>query len=48
VAEPEDGHPQRWRQVGGRKPADLDAFSAKIIEEFAEGVHAGQREATVG
>jgi hypothetical protein len=25
---------------------DLDAFSAKIVEEFAEGVHEGQREAT--
>ena len=28
--------------------ANLDAFCAKIVEEFAEGVHAGQREATVG
>ena len=33
--------------VTSRKPEDLDAFNAKIIEEFAEGVHSGQREATV-
>jgi protease I len=32
--------------VSSRKPDDLDAFNAKIIEEFAEGVHDGQREAT--
>ena len=32
--------------VSSRKPEDLDAFNAKIIEEFAEGVHEGQREAT--
>jgi protease I len=32
--------------VSSRKPDDLDAFNAKIVEEFAEGVHAGQREAT--
>jgi len=32
--------------VTSRKPDDLDAFNAKIIEEFAEGVHEGQREAT--
>jgi deglycase len=30
--------------VSSRKPDDLEAFSAKIVEEFAEGVHAGQRE----
>jgi len=30
--------------VSSRKPEDLDAFNAKIIEEFAEGVHEGQRE----
>jgi len=30
--------------VSSRKPDDLDAFNAKIIEEFAEGVHEGQRE----
>jgi protease I len=29
--------------VTSRKPADLPAFSAKLIEEFAEGVHEGQR-----
>jgi protease I len=33
--------------VTSRKPDDLDAFNAKIVEEFAEGVHAGQRQATV-
>ena len=33
--------------VTSRKPEDLDAFNAKIVEEFAEGVHSGQREATV-
>ncbi|HSI80890.1 MAG TPA: type 1 glutamine amidotransferase domain-containing protein [Solirubrobacterales bacterium] len=34
--------------VSSRKPDDLDAFCAKLVEEIAEGVHAGQREATVG
>ncbi len=34
--------------VSSRKPDDLDAFCAKIVEEFAEGVHSEQREATVG
>ena len=29
--------------VTSRKPADLPAFSAKAIEEFAEGRHVGQR-----
>jgi deglycase len=33
--------------VTSRKPDDLPAFNAKAIEEFAEGVHAGQREQTV-
>ena len=33
--------------VTSRKPDDLDAFNAKIVEEFAEGVHEGQRKATV-
>jgi protease I len=31
--------------VSSRKPADLPAFSAKIVEEFAEGVHEEQAEA---
>ncbi|HEX5714276.1 MAG TPA: type 1 glutamine amidotransferase domain-containing protein [Solirubrobacterales bacterium] len=29
--------------VSSRKPEDLEAFTAKIVEEFAEGVHEGQR-----
>jgi protease I len=29
--------------VSSRKPDDLEAFKTKIVEEFAEGVHAGQR-----
>ncbi|HEX3173919.1 MAG TPA: hypothetical protein VHQ43_06850 [Solirubrobacterales bacterium] len=33
--------------ASSRKPDDLEAFSMKIIEEFAEGVHEGQREATL-
>jgi protease I len=32
--------------VTSRKPEDLDAFCVKAIEEFAEGVHEEQREAT--
>jgi protease I len=32
--------------VTSRKPDDLDAFCAKAIEEFAEGVHDEQRSAT--
>jgi protease I len=32
--------------VTSRKPDDLDAFNAKLVEEFAEGVHEGQREAS--
>jgi protease I len=31
--------------VSSRKPDDLDAFNAKLVEELAEGVHKGQREA---
>jgi protease I len=30
--------------VSSRRPDDLPAFCAKIVEEFAEGVHARQRE----
>jgi len=29
--------------VSSRNPDDIPAFSAKIVEEFAEGVHEGQR-----
>ena len=29
--------------VSSRKPDDLEAFNTKIVEEFAEGVHEGQR-----
>jgi protease I len=32
--------------VSSRRPEDLDAFNAKLVEELAEGVHEGQREAT--
>jgi protease I len=32
--------------VTSRKPDDLEAFNAKIVEEFAEGVHEGQRAKT--
>ncbi len=34
--------------VSSRKPDDVAAFNAKIIEEFAEGVHNGQRDKTAG
>ena len=33
--------------VTSRKPDDLPAFNAKIVEEFAEGRHAQQAEKTV-
>jgi len=32
--------------VSSRKPDDLEAFNAKIVEEFCEGFHEGQREQT--
>jgi protease I len=32
--------------VSSRKPDDLPAFNAKIVEEFGEGVHEEQRQAT--
>jgi len=32
--------------VSSRRPDDLEAFNAKIVEKFAEGVHEGQREKT--
>jgi protease I len=32
--------------VTSRKPADIPAFNAKMIEEFAEGIHEGQRTTT--
>lgn len=31
--------------VTSRKPDDIPAFNRKMIEEFAEGVHEGQRKA---
>ncbi|HWA86301.1 MAG TPA: DJ-1/PfpI family protein [Opitutus sp.] len=31
--------------VTSRKPADIPQFNAKMIEEFGEGVHAGQKQA---
>ena len=34
--------------VSSRNPDDLPAFNAKIVEEFAEGRHEGQRAQTVG
>ena len=34
--------------VSSRRPDDLPAFNAKIVEEFAEGVHEGQRAQTAG
>jgi protease I len=34
--------------VTSRKPDDLPAFNAKIVEEFAEGIHSGQKESVAG
>jgi protease I len=34
--------------VSSRRPDDLPAFCAKIVEEFAEGRHEGQRVTSVG
>ena len=34
--------------VSSRRPDDLPAFCAKIVEEFAEGRHEGQRARTMG
>jgi protease I len=34
--------------VSSRKPDDLEAFNAKLVEEFAEGVHEGQRAGVAG
>jgi protease I len=33
--------------VTSRKPGDLPAFCKKLVEEFAEGIHAEQREKTL-
>jgi hypothetical protein len=30
--------------VSSRKPADIPAFTRKLIEEIGEGTHAGRRE----
>ena len=34
--------------VTSRKPDDLPAFCAKLVEEFCEGEHAGQRDSVAG
>ena len=34
--------------VSSRKPDDLPAFCAKLVEELAEGQHEGQRESVAG
>jgi protease I len=31
--------------VTSRSPKDLDVFNVKMVEEFREGIHAGQRTA---
>jgi hypothetical protein len=46
LGEKTNRHGRRGVRAGGRKPDDPDAFNAKIVEEFAEGVHEGQREKT--
>ena len=58
VADAADRHPERGRQLGrrevvvdqglvtSRKPDDIPAFNEKMIEEFAEGRHAGQAQKT--
>jgi protease I len=34
--------------VTSRKPDDLDAFCEKIVEEFGEGIHEGQKASATG
>jgi protease I len=58
VAEPQDGYQDAggtWVDeelavdrglFTSRKPDDLPAFCAKLVEEFGEGLHAEQVEAT--
>ena len=48
------GSTRKWSSISGlvtiRKPDDIPAFNRKMIEEFAEGVHApgGRRETLSG